>query len=69
MNTYSKSTSGHYGHTLEDGNGDFNKNNSDTKQSIAKSVLHMKKGTAASRFAARKRSAAKRLRAITCAAN
>jgi hypothetical protein len=28
MNTYSKSASEYYGHTREDGNGDFNESNS-----------------------------------------
>ncbi len=69
MNTYSKSASEYYGHTREDGNGDFNESNSNEKQTINKSVVHMKKGTAASRLVARKRSAAKKLKTLSHAIN
>jgi hypothetical protein len=63
MNTYSKSPSEVHEHTFEAINGDTAEINSD-KKSIAKPKAHVKKGTAATRLAARKRSAAKKMRTM-----
>ena len=61
MNTYSKSTSEFHEHTFEAATSDVNEHNNDTKHSVSRSKALMKKGTAATRLAARKKSAAKKL--------
>jgi hypothetical protein len=61
MNTYLKLPSGYDVHTPNDRSGDFNENNINKQQLIDYPGHHVKKGTAASRLAARKRSVVKKL--------
>lgn len=61
MNTYSKATSGFHENTFETVNSDFNGDNGTKKHPIAISKSHVKKGTAATRLAARKKSAARKM--------
>lgn len=61
MNTYSKSTSETHERTFEAIDGDVSENSSDKKHSVAGSKERVKKGTAATRLAARKKSAARKM--------
>lgn len=63
MNTYSKSTAEFHENALEAVNRDVREDNNDKKHPVAQSKAHVRKGTAATRLAARKKSAARKMRA------
>jgi hypothetical protein len=58
MNTYSKSTAEFHENTFETVNRDVREDSNDKKYPVATSKAHVRKGTAATRLAARKKSAA-----------
>jgi len=62
MDTYSKSTSDFQERNFEV-HSDVNECNNDTKHPVVKPKVHLRKGTAATRLAARKKSAAEKLQA------